>query len=109
MPTLFYIIIIVYFIAINFYGIIMLKYQKKSRETEDENLLIKDGRLYLTAFLGGALGIYVFMFIFKYRLKSLLMMVIMPIFHPNYLILKPAAKRDVWTALQNVQNILKNA
>lgn len=32
-----------------------------------------------------------------------------PIFHPNYLILKPAAKRDVWTALQNVQNILKNA
>ena len=34
---------------------------------------------------------------------------VMPIFHPNYLILKPAAKRDVWTALQNVQNILKNA
>ncbi len=32
-----------------------------------------------------------------------------PIFHPNYLILKPAAKRDVWTALQNVQNILKSA
>lgn len=30
-----------------------------------------------------------------------------PIFHPNYLILKPAAKRDVWNALQNVQNILK--
>lgn len=35
--------------------------------------------------------------------------VFVPIFHPNYLILKPAAKRDVWTALQNVQNILKNA
>ena len=34
---------------------------------------------------------------------------IMPIFHPNYLILKPAAKRDVWNALQIVQNILKNA
>ena len=32
-----------------------------------------------------------------------------PIFHPNYLILKPAAKRDVWNALQNVQNILKSA
>ncbi len=32
-----------------------------------------------------------------------------PIFHPNYLILKPAAKRDVWNALQNVQNILKTA
>lgn len=34
---------------------------------------------------------------------------LVPIFHPNYLILKPAAKRDVWTALQNVQNILKSA
>lgn len=33
---------------------------------------------------------------------------IMPIYHPNYLILKPAAKRDVWNALQNVQNLLKN-
>lgn len=33
----------------------------------------------------------------------------MPIFHPNYLILKPTAKRDVWNALQIVQNILKSA
>ena len=34
---------------------------------------------------------------------------LVPIFHPNYLLLKPTAKRDVWTALQNVQNILKSA
>lgn len=34
--------------------------------------------------------------------------VIVPLFHPNYLILKPSAKRDVWVALQNVQKILKN-
>ena len=34
---------------------------------------------------------------------------LVPIFHPNYLILKPAAKRDVWNAQQNVQNILKSA
>ena len=34
---------------------------------------------------------------------------LVPIFHPNYLLLKPAAKRDVWNALQNVQNILKSA
>ncbi len=34
---------------------------------------------------------------------------LLPIFHPNYLILKPAAKRDAWDALQNVQNLLKNA
>lgn len=33
---------------------------------------------------------------------------VMPIFHPNYLLLKPAAKRDAWNALQIVQNMLKN-
>lgn len=33
----------------------------------------------------------------------------MPIYHPNYLILKPAAKRDAWNALQIVQNLLKSA
>ena len=33
---------------------------------------------------------------------------VMPIFHPNYLMLKPAAKRDAWGALQIVQNLLKN-
>ncbi len=33
---------------------------------------------------------------------------LMPIYHPNFLMLKPTAKRDVWNALQNVQNILKS-
>ena len=33
---------------------------------------------------------------------------IFPIYHPNYLILKPSAKKDVWVALQNVQKMLKN-
>ncbi len=32
---------------------------------------------------------------------------LVPIFHPNYLMLKPAAKKDAWVALQKVQNILK--
>ncbi len=34
---------------------------------------------------------------------------VMPIYHPNYLMLKPAAKRDAWIALQTVQNLLKTA
>jgi len=32
----------------------------------------------------------------------------MPIYHPNFLLLKPTAKRDAWTALQAVQNLLKS-
>jgi len=34
---------------------------------------------------------------------------IVPVYHPNYLILKPSAKKDVWDALQNVQKLLKNS
>ena len=33
---------------------------------------------------------------------------IIPMYHPNYLILKPSAKKDVWDALQNIQKLLKN-
>jgi len=28
-------------------------------------------------------------------------------YHPNYILLKPSVKRDVWAALQNVQKLLK--
>jgi len=35
-------------------------------------------------------------------------MTVVPMYHPNYLILKPSAKKDVWDALQNVQKLLKN-
>ncbi len=31
-----------------------------------------------------------------------------PIYHPNFLLLKPTAKRDAWTALQTVQKMLKS-
>ena len=33
---------------------------------------------------------------------------VIPMYHPNYLILKPSAKKDVWNALQNMQKLLKN-
>ncbi len=81
MPTIIYVILIAYLISINFYGILMLHFQKKSRQQGDEeNITISDGKLMIAGLLGGALGIFVFMFIFKYRLKSLFLMVIMPIF-----------------------------
>ncbi len=81
MPTLIYVILVVYIIAINFYGILMLYFQKKDREEGDEeNISISDGKLLLTGFIGGSVGIFIFMFIFKYRLKSIVMMVLMPIF-----------------------------
>lgn len=80
MPTIIYILMIAYIFAINFYGILMLHFQKKARKDGDEeNITISDTKLFLAGLLGGATGIFVFMFIFKYRLKSLFMMVLMPV------------------------------
>ncbi len=79
MPILFIILFIVYLFAINFYGVLILHFQKKSREELDEHSKVSDVKLFLTALLGGALGIYVFNFIFRYRLKSFVFMVVMPL------------------------------
>lgn len=73
------IILITYIIAINVYGIIILNYQKKSTLSEDKRHKVSDIKLLFTGALGGAIGIYVFMFIFKYRLKSFFLMILLPI------------------------------
>lgn len=80
MNILFYVVIGVYFFAINIYGIVILKMQKTAREEErtfDDT--ISDGKILLTALLGGALGVFVAMFAMKYRLKSLILMVLLPV------------------------------
>ena len=42
--------------------------QKNARDVGEDS--IRDIRLYIVALLGGGLGIYLAMFIFKYRLKN---------------------------------------
>ena len=55
MPVIFYVLIVVYFIAINLYGIMMLRFQKKAREEGDEESVgVGDSKLLLAGFLGGA-------------------------------------------------------
>ncbi len=79
MSAIFYIIFIVYILAINLYGVIILHFQKKSLTDASERYKVRDFKIILAGLLGGATGIFTFMFIFKHRLKSLFMMVIMPI------------------------------
>ncbi len=79
MNILLTIILITYFVAINVYGALMLGFQRKSREKNEENASVSDIKLLLTGALGGATGIYMFMLILKYRLRSFFLMVFLPV------------------------------
>ena len=74
---LLYILFSVYILAINFYAVMLLKSQRDEYGEDDKKA--GDGKLILTAILGGAIAIYVSMFIMRYRLKNLLFMILMPV------------------------------
>ena len=76
---LMYIVFTVYIIAINFYSIMLLISQKNEYLTDESKLDSGDGKLILSALLGGALGIYVTMFITRFKLKNMLFMILMPV------------------------------
>lgn len=73
------VIFAVYLFAINFYAFLLIKSQKKISDDECRKDEIRDGKLIITALLGGAAGIYVSMFIFKYKLTNLFLMVSIPV------------------------------
>lgn len=94
-----YILLISYIIAINFYAFLLVKtLAAKEREAElnrQASPLIEEaqssqasppsapqkfiGKLCIAGALGGAITIYVCMFIFKFRRSDLLLMVLMPL------------------------------
>lgn len=76
---LMYIVFTVYIIAINFYSVMLLISQKNEYLTDESKLNSGDGKLILSALLGGALGIYVTMFITRFKLKNMLFMILMPV------------------------------
>ena len=57
----------------------MLVRAQKIQRIEDGESKVKDGKLFLTGAIGGALGIFISTFILSYRKDSLLLMVVMPL------------------------------
>ena len=74
-----YIIFTVYILAINFYSVLLLISQKNEYLIDENKLNSGDGKLILSALLGGAVGIYIAMFITKFKLKNMLFMILMPV------------------------------
>ena len=89
-----YILLVAYILAINFYAFLLVKsFRDKERERElrHESAPLSDtmsqppqnerflGKLLITGALGGALTVYICMFIFKFRRSDLLLMVLMPL------------------------------
>lgn len=72
------VIVIVYFVAVNVYGFLLIMMQRKEHE-ECSDKSVPDGKLFIAGALGGAAGVYIAMFVFKYRLSSLFLMITMPV------------------------------
>ncbi len=80
-------VFIVYLLAINVFGFMLMLTDKRNNEiatdTNEENKVNKNkvskSKLIFTAFLGGALGIYLSLFILKYKTNNLFLMITMPL------------------------------
>lgn len=74
-----YIIFIVYILAVNFYAVMLLKSQRDNYGDDQTKSNSGTGKIILTAILGGAIGIYISMFILRFRTDNLLLMILMPV------------------------------
>ncbi len=74
-----YVLFAVYILAVNFYSFWLLKSQRDDFEAGGDAYKQQDGKLMLVALLGGAATIYATMFVLRYRLSNLLLMVGLPV------------------------------
>ena len=76
--VLFYVLVAVYILAVNFYGFRLVRSQYEEGETETK-LRGEIVRMLLTAALGGALAQFITMLVLRFRLKNLVLMIALPL------------------------------
>ena len=79
MRILIIVTLIVYLLAVNVYGFLLVKHDRDLTEEGEACAVSKDGKYFVAGALGGALGIYISMYVFKYKLQNLFLMAIMPV------------------------------
>ena len=79
MNNLIYILLAVYFAAVNIYAFMLVKSMKKKSEDRNDNTRPNTTKLFLCGVLGGAIAAYVSLFVLKFKTDNLLLMVFLPL------------------------------
>ena len=74
-----YLLLAVYFAAVNVYSFMLVRSQKRAAEERNTDKKSGNAKLFIAGFLGGALAAYVALFVLKFKTDNLLLMIMLPI------------------------------
>ncbi len=95
--VLLYILLTVYIIAVNFYAYRFIREQRDSVDAGEP--AAGDGKIFLSAILGGAVTLFASLLIMKYRRSSFVLMVFLPLLAVLNIFCFYLGYRSIWLFL----------